>query len=71
MGLGLELGFRVRLLIIMRNTVSTAMIACMVKWIRKKTTDTEVGISNPHEYQQQKKGKGKSEITGGVSEEGS
>ena len=49
----------------MRNTLSTAMIACMVKWIRKRTTDPEVGSSNPHEYQQQKKGKGKSEITGG------
>ena len=37
----------------MRNTLSTAMIACVVKWIRKRTTDPEVGISNPHEYQQQ------------------
>ena len=58
----------------MRNTISTATIACVVKWIRKRTTDSEVGSSNPHEYQQQKKGKGKSEITeegGGVSEEGS
>ena len=55
----------------MRNTVSTATIDCVVKWIRKKTTDTEVGSSNPYEYQQQKKGKGKSEIAGGeVSEEG-
>ena len=42
----------------MRNTLSTATIACMVKWIRKRTTD-------PHEYQQQKKGKSKGEITGG------
>ena len=50
---------------IMRNTLSTATIACVVKWIRKRTTDPEVGSSNPHEYQQQKKGKGKSEITGG------
>ena len=49
----------------MRNTLSTATIACVVKWIRKRTTDPEVGSSNPHEYQQQKKGKGKSEITGG------
>ena len=65
MGLGLELGFRVGLVIIMRNTVFTATNACVVKWIRKKTTDTEVGSSNPYEYQQQKKGKGKSEITGG------
>ena len=60
--------------IIKRNTLSTATIACVVKWIRKRlqTTDPEVGSSNAHEYQQQKKGKGKSEITGGeVSEEGS
>ena len=49
----------------MRNTVSTATIACVVKWIRKQTTDTKVRSSNPYEYQQQKKGKGKSEITGG------
>ena len=49
----------------MRNTLSTATIACVVKWIRKRTTDPEVGSSNPHEYQQPKKGKGKSEITGG------
>ena len=49
----------------MRNTLSTALIACMVKWIRKRTTDPEVGSSNPHEYQQQKKGKSKGEITGG------
>ena len=52
----------------MRNTVSTATIACVVKWIRKRTTIPEVGSSN----QQQKKGK--SEITRGavgVSEEGS
>ena len=48
---------RVRLVIIMTNTLSTATIACMVKWIRKRTTD-------PHEDQQQKKGKGKSDITG-------
>ena len=48
----------------MRNTLSTATIACVVKWIRKRTTGPEVGSSNPHEYQQQKKGKGKSEITG-------
>ena len=27
------------------------MIACMVKWIRKRTTDPEVGSSNPREYQ--------------------
>ena len=33
----------------------------MVKWIRKRTTDPEVGSSN----HQQQKGKGKSEITGG------
>ena len=58
----------------MRNTLSTAMIACMVKWIRKRTTDPEVGlvlilmsINN-----KKREGKGKSEITGGeVSEEGS
>ena len=49
----------------MRNTLSSTTIACVVKWIRKRTTDPEVGSSNPHEYQQQKKGKGKSEITGG------
>ena len=55
---------RVRLVIIMTNTLSTATIACMVKWIRKRTTYPEVGSSNPHEDQQQKKGKGKSEITG-------
>ena len=30
-----------------------------------RTTDPEVGSSNHHEYQQQRKGKGKSEITGG------
>ena len=56
----------------MRNTVSAATIACVVKWIRKMTTIPEVRSSNPHEYQQQKKGK--SEITReavGVSEEGS
>ena len=39
----------------MRNTLSTATIACVVKWIRKRTTDSEVGSSNPHEYQQQKR----------------
>ena len=57
----------------MGNTVYTATIACVVKWIRKRITAPEVGSSNPHEYQRQKKGKGKSEITGGgeVSEEGS
>ena len=57
----------------MRNTLSTTTIACVVKWIRKRTTDPEVGSSNPHEYQERKKGKGNSEITGGgeVSEEGS
>ena len=49
----------------MGNTVYTAMIACVVKWIRKRTTAPEVLSSNPHEYQQQKKGKGKSEITEG------
>ena len=49
----------------MRNTLSTTTIACMVKWIRKRTTDPEVGSSNPHEYQERKKGKGNSEITGG------
>ena len=49
----------------MRNTLSTATIACVVKRIRKRTTDPKVGGSNPHEYQQQKKGKGKIEITGG------
>ena len=48
----------------MRNTLSTVTILCMVKWIRKRTTDPEVGSSNPHEYQQQKRGKGKSESTG-------
>ena len=42
----------------------------MLAW--KRTTDPEVGSSNPDEYHQQKKGKGKSEIIGGgVSEEGS
>ena len=57
----------------MRNTLFTATIACVVKWIRKRTTDPEVGSSNPYEYQQQNKGKSKSEITGGgeVSKEGS
>ena len=51
----------------MRNTPSTEAIACVVKW-----TGPEVGSSNPHEYQQQKKSKGKSEITWGeVGEEGS
>ena len=49
----------------MRNTLFTATIACVVKWIRKRTTDPEVGSSNPYEYQQQNKGKSKSEITGG------
>ena len=46
----------------MRNTLSTTMIACVVKWIRK---GLQIGSSNPHEYQQQEKGKGKSEIAGG------
>ena len=56
----------------MRNTLSTATITCVVNWIRKRAMDPEAGSSNPHEYQQQKKGKGKSEITGEqVSEEGS
>ena len=32
--------------------------------VRKRTTDPEVGSSNPHEYQE--RGKGNSEITGGV-----
>ena len=49
----------------MRNTLCTATIACVVKWMRKRTTDPEVGGSNPHEYQQQRKGKGKSKITEG------
>ena len=31
----------------MRNTLSTATIACVVKWIRKRTTDPEDGSSNP------------------------
>ena len=45
---------------------------CLRGQVRKRTTDPEAGSSNPHEYQQQKKGKGKSEITGEqVSEEGS
>ena len=39
----------------MGNTVYTAMIACVVKWIRKRTTAPEVLSSNPHEYQQQKR----------------
>ena len=43
---------------------------CLRGQLRKRTTDPEAGSSNPHEYQQQKKGKGKSEITGEqVSEE--
>ena len=57
----------------MRNTPSIATIACAVEWLRKRITDPEVGSSNPREYQQQqKKGKGKSEIIvgEGVSEEG-
>ena len=49
----------------MRNILSIATIACMVKWIRKRTADAEVGSSNPHEYQQHKRGKVKSEITRG------
>ena len=58
----------------MRNTPSTTTIACVVKSLRKRTTDPEVGSSNPHEYQQQRKkkrGKGKNEIIGWVSEKGS
>ena len=57
---------------IMRNTLSTATIACMVKWIRKRTTDPEVGSSNPHEYQHQKRVKGRVRLQEGeVREEGS
>ena len=55
----------------MRNTLSTAMIACVIKWIRKRTTDPEVGSSNAHEYQQQKWVKVRVRLQGGVSEEGS
>ena len=49
----------------MRNTLSTATIACVVKRIRKRTTDPKVGGSNPHEYQQQKKVKVRLRLQGG------
>ena len=39
----------------------------MVKWIRKRTTDPEVGSSNPCEYQKINcKEEGKSEVIWGV-----
>ena len=43
------------------------MIACVVKWIRKRTTDPEVGSSNPCEYLKINcKEEGKSEVIWGV-----
>ena len=43
------------------------MIACVVKWIRKRTTNREVGSSNPCEYHKVNlKEKVKSEVIWGV-----